>query len=50
MSHSKIRDILDTLARNLRSQGQYGLANLKNTFRELDSNQSREGGDSRWVH
>lgn len=38
MNRTKLRDILDTLSRNLRSQGQYGLANIKNIFRELDLN------------
>jgi len=37
---SKIKDVIDTLSRNLRSKGTYGFANLKNAFRQLDTNKS----------
>lgn len=31
---------MDTLSRNLRSKGTYGFANLRNTFKELDTDGS----------
>ena len=39
-SENKIKDILDTLSRNLRSKGTYGMAHLKNAFKELDTDGS----------
>lgn len=37
-AENKIKDILDTLSRNLRGKGTYGLAHLKNAFKEIDVN------------
>lgn len=31
---------MDTLSRNLRSKGTYGLSHLKNAFKEIDTNNS----------